>query len=47
MDGQDIHAVNRLSFQLEEDEIFGVVGESGCGKSCSKPCFDWWLETVL
>jgi len=33
MDGQDIHAVNRLSFQLEEDEIFGVVGESGCGKS--------------
>jgi len=33
MDGQQIHAVNRLSFQLAEDEIFGVVGESGCGKS--------------
>ena len=33
MDGQQIHAVNRLSFQLQENEIFGVVGESGCGKS--------------
>ncbi len=33
MDGQHIHAVNRLSFQLQENEIFGVVGESGCGKS--------------
>jgi peptide/nickel transport system ATP-binding protein len=33
MDGQEIHAVNRLSFQLQENEIFGVVGESGCGKS--------------
>jgi oligopeptide transport system ATP-binding protein len=28
-----VHAVNGLSFQLHQDEILGVVGESGCGKS--------------
>src|SRR6187397_3646977 len=28
-----IHAVNGVSFQLEEGERLGMVGESGCGKS--------------
>ena len=28
-------AVNHVSFQLYSGEKFGVVGESGCGKSCS------------
>ncbi|SDN14634.1 peptide/nickel transport system ATP-binding protein [Halogranum gelatinilyticum] len=28
-----VHAVDRVSFDVQNDEIFGIVGESGCGKS--------------
>jgi oligopeptide transport system ATP-binding protein len=28
-----VHAVNGVSFYLEESETLGIVGESGCGKS--------------
>lgn len=32
--GRDsVHAVNDVSFQIAPGEIFGLVGESGCGKS--------------
>jgi peptide/nickel transport system ATP-binding protein len=28
-----VHAVERVSFNIKKDEIFGLVGESGCGKT--------------
>jgi oligopeptide transport system ATP-binding protein len=28
-----VHAVNRISFDIEPGETLGIVGESGCGKS--------------
>ena len=28
-----IRAVNGMSFEVREGEVFGLVGESGCGKS--------------
>jgi oligopeptide transport system ATP-binding protein len=34
MDGV-VHAVNGISYTLEEGQTLGVVGESGCGKSVS------------
>jgi len=30
-----VHAVNGVSYTLEEGQTLGVVGESGCGKSVS------------
>ncbi|MCI4626785.1 MAG: ABC transporter ATP-binding protein [Candidatus Magnetoovum sp. WYHC-5] len=30
---KDIQVVNTVSFEIEPSQIFGIVGESGCGKS--------------
>ena len=30
-----IHAVNDVSFQIIKGETFGLIGESGCGKSAT------------
>jgi oligopeptide/dipeptide ABC transporter ATP-binding protein len=32
-EGGDVHAVTDASFSINENEYFGLVGESGCGKS--------------
>ena len=31
-----MHAVNGVSYTVNEREIVGIVGESGCGKSVSQ-----------
>ena len=32
LDG-DVHVINDLNFEIRENEIFGIAGESGCGQS--------------
>ncbi len=32
-DGEDIEITDKVSFQISSGEIFGLVGESGCGKT--------------
>lgn len=33
MDGGELKAVDDVSFEMKEGEVFGLVGESGCGKT--------------
>lgn len=33
LENQVVHAVNDVSFDVEQGEVFSLVGESGCGKS--------------
>ncbi|UCF86894.1 MAG: ABC transporter ATP-binding protein [Nitrospiraceae bacterium] len=32
-DGNFLRAVDGISFSVKESQVFGLVGESGCGKS--------------
>jgi peptide/nickel transport system ATP-binding protein len=36
MDGPTVRAVDGISYYIDEGEIVGLVGESGCGKSASQ-----------
>lgn len=31
--GQELRAVDDVSFEIRKGEVFGLVGESGCGKT--------------
>ena len=33
MEGGELKAVDDVSFEIHEGEVFGLVGESGCGKT--------------
>ena len=42
-----VHAVDGVSFKIKEGEIFGLVGESGCGKTTTGRCILRLVEPTL
>lgn len=42
-----VHAVDDVSFKIREGEIFGLVGESGCGKTTTGRCILRLVEPTL
>ena len=39
-----VHAVDDISFDIEEGKTLGIVGESGCGKSTTGRCLIRLIE---
>ena len=37
-----VKAVDGVTFEVKKGEVFGIVGESGCGKSDIGSCVSGW-----
>jgi len=42
-EGRSVHAIDGLSFQVDEDEFVSIVGPSGCGKTTLLKCISGLL----
>ena len=41
-----VHAVDGINLQIQKEEILGLVGESGCGKTTVGKCILRFYETT-
>ena len=40
----DVHVLNDLNFEIHDNEIFGIAGESGCGKTTTLRCIAGFVQ---
>ena len=45
LENRVVHAVNNVSFDVEQGEVFSLVGESGCGKTTFCYCLSGIIPT--
>ena len=43
-EGEGVHAVRNVSVNIEEGDIFGIIGYSGAGKSTLVRCINSWRD---